>query len=226
MKARAAGSFTSGSSSGAQSSVMVRITTLAVLVLPVLAIAAPAAAQDGGAQGGGERVNQVVVYGDDPCPTADGDEIVVCGRLDESERYRIPEQLRGNPNSPRNESWTARVRSVERVGRFGTDSCSPTGLGGFTGCVNQLISDARAEREQNRGTSWTNAVSDARRQRMEGFDSAAEEVEAQIARDDAAQAARQQQSSNPDDPDAEALPNPSSVRPSTDGVTATPPQNR
>ena len=194
-----------------------------------LAAAAPAFAQDNAAPvdgGGGERVNQVVVYGDDPCPQAQGDEIVVCGRLDESERYRIPEALRGDPNNPRTESWTARVRSVERVGRFGTDSCSPTGLGGFTGCFNQLVADARAERNQARGTSWTNAVSDARRERMQGFDAASEQVEQQLKQDDAQMAAHAQApaaASTADTPDAEPLPSPQSVRPATtpDGTSTT-----
>lgn len=169
----------------------------------------PALAQEGSAAPGGERVNQVIVYGDDPCPQAQGDEIVVCGRLDEGERYRIPEPLRGNPNDPRRESWTARVRSVERVGRFGTDSCSPAGLGGFTGCLNQLVDNAYAERAQAAGTDWTTAVAEARRERMEGFDAAAREVEEQIARDEAARIAREQQAeADAEGVDAEPLPQP------------------
>ena len=158
--------------------------------------ASPALAQEGDAApvagGGGERVNQVIVYGDDACPQAQGDEIVVCGRMAEDERYRIPEPLRGNPNDPRRESWTARVQSVERIGRTGTDSCTPVGLGGFTGCVNQIVNDAVAERQQAAGTNWTNAVAEERRRRMEGFDAEANEVEAQIARDEAARIAREQ----------------------------------
>ncbi|MFM6854378.1 MAG: hypothetical protein ACKOUM_09900, partial [Sphingopyxis sp.] len=90
------------------------------------------------------------------------------------------------------ESWTARVQSIERVGRTGTDSCSPTGLGGFTGCVNSMIDHAYAERAQAAGTDWTAAVADQRRRRMEGFTEQANEVEAQIARDEAARIAREQ----------------------------------
>ncbi|WP_212612110.1 hypothetical protein [Sphingomonas lacunae] len=158
-------------------------------------LSAPALAQNssaGPAAGGGERVNQVIVYGDDPCPQAEGDEIVVCGRMAEDERYRIPEPLRGNPNDPRRESWTARVQSVERIGRTGTDSCTPVGLGGFTGCVDQMVNNAMAERRQAAGMDWTNAVAEERRRRMEGFDAEANEVEAQIARDEAARIAREQ----------------------------------
>ena len=139
-----------------------------------------------------ERINQIIVYGDDPCPAATGEDIVVCGRMDEGERFRIPEALRGNPNAPERQSWTARVQSLERVGRTGTDSCTPVGLGGFTGCMSSLINNAYAEREQARGTDWTVAVAEARQERMAGFDAAANEVEAQIARDEAARIAREQ----------------------------------
>src|SRR3546814_6129356 len=54
--------------------------------------------------------------------------------------------LRGDPLDPRNEAWANKVVALERVGRFGTDSCSPTGLGGFTGCTQALLAGARAER--------------------------------------------------------------------------------
>ncbi len=165
------------------------------LTLSMLALSAalPAVAQEGG-QRTPERINQVIVYGDDACPRpADGsDDIVVCARLDEGERFRIPEALRGNPNEPSRESWTARVRSLERVGRTGTDSCSPVGLGGFTGCLNQLVDNSYAERAQAAGSDWTSAVAAARRERMDGFDAASAEVEAQIARDEAARIAREQ----------------------------------
>jgi len=52
-------------------------------------LATPVAAQDQP----GDRVNQLVIFGDDPCPQSSEDEIVVCARKDESERYRIPETL-------------------------------------------------------------------------------------------------------------------------------------
>ena len=37
-----------------------------------------------------QRITNLLVYGDDPCPKGEGDEIVVCARRPESERYRIP----------------------------------------------------------------------------------------------------------------------------------------
>jgi hypothetical protein len=112
------------------------------LAVPMALFSSPAFAQEGPPA---ERVNQVIVYGDDPCPEGDGDTIVVCARMAEDERYRIPSNLRADPNNPRRESWTSRVQSLERVGRFGTDSCSPVGLGGFTGCTGDLVAGYRAE---------------------------------------------------------------------------------
>ncbi len=189
---------------------MTRIaSTLATAIaFAAIAGAAPALAQTG-PSATPERINQVYVYGDDPCPAAQGDDIVVCGRLDESERYRIPEALRSDPNDPARESWTARVRSFERVGRFGTDSCTPVGLGGFTGCTQELVRNAQAEREQARGTDWTNAVEEQRRLRVEGFDAEARAVEEQVLADERARVARETEAeAAAQNVDAEPLPVP------------------
>ena len=92
------------------------------------------------------NVRMQIVYGDDECTTSNGEIIVVCVRRDESERYRIPPELRDTRDLAANESWLARAQSVEYVGRSGTQSCSPVGPGGFTGCTEQLLRSARAER--------------------------------------------------------------------------------
>jgi hypothetical protein len=41
-----------------------------------------------------ERIQTLVVYGEDPCPKSDDGSITVCARKPESERYRIPKALR------------------------------------------------------------------------------------------------------------------------------------
>lgn len=196
---------------------------LPLLALLPLVLAAPAAAQDGPPS---ERINQVIVYGDDPCPQADDDTIVVCARMAEDERYRIPPNLRASPNDPRREAWTARVQSLERVGRFGTDSCSPVGLGGFTGCTRDLIDGYTAEQTANSREDWTNAVEEARRRRVEGFDAAAAEEEADAVAAENAAAARERAAasadrdilrgdyatSNSEEVDAPPLPDPNAPR--------------
>ena len=68
------------------------------------------------AQSDGEKINQLIVYGDDPCPQSSENEITVCARKGESERYRIPVVLRADPLSPKNEPWTERVEAYETVG--------------------------------------------------------------------------------------------------------------
>ena len=101
---------------------------------------APAPAQD-------ERVNRLVIYGRDACPRGSGDEIIVCARRPESERYRIPEAVREPSDHPENESWAVRAQSLEYVGRTGIQSCSTVGPGGVSGCWEQMV---RAWREDRR----------------------------------------------------------------------------
>ena len=140
---------------------------LLVLTAGLLASAAPAFAQaeEPAAPTGApeERVNQLIVYGEDECPQGGPEEIVVCARLPDEERYRIPPGLRSNPNDRRNESWTNRAIELSYVGRSGIGSCSPVGPGGFVGCHNELVRQARAERRASRGVNWTSLVDEARR---------------------------------------------------------------
>jgi hypothetical protein len=110
------------------------------------------------------KVNALIVYGNDPCPRGNGDEIVVCARKPESERYRIPPNLRDDPNSPANQTWANRAQSLEYVGRTGIGSCSASGAGGWTGCLNQLITQAKAERGQT-DVSMVRLIEEAREQR-------------------------------------------------------------
>lgn len=93
-----------------------------------------------------ENIRQVVVYGRDRCPRGSGEEIVICARRPESERYRIPRALRDRSPTPGGTSWAARARSLEYVGRTGTQSCSTVGPGGHTGCWEQMMRAARDER--------------------------------------------------------------------------------
>ena len=68
-------------------------------LLAALALAAPALAQedDGSlAQSSTppERTSILYTYGDEPCPEAQEGEIVVCAQQPETERYRVPKELR------------------------------------------------------------------------------------------------------------------------------------
>lgn len=109
-----------------------------------LAVTAPALAQSSSG-----NIAEVIVYGNDPCPRSTDDEVVVCARKPEAERYRIPERFR--PSGPRQtrEAWANKATQFETMGATGINSCSAVGPGGQTGCLQQIIDKARAEaREQ------------------------------------------------------------------------------
>lgn len=151
------------------------INRLPMMALPFAALGALMAPAAMAQQ---EKVNQVIVYGDDQCKPSTDDEIVVCNRLPEGDRYRVPQIFRGgDPLDPRNEAWMNRVVAVERIGRFGTDSCSPVGLGGFTGCTQALVAGAKAEETASSKTDWLAMIREEREKRVAGFDDAAREVE-------------------------------------------------
>lgn len=115
----------------------------AALAGGLAALSAPATAQDN------DRINEIIVYGNDPCPRSTDDEVVVCARKPEGERYRIPERLRtGGPRQTR-EAWANKARSLETVGATGINSCSPVGPAGFTGCLVQVIKQARSETNES-----------------------------------------------------------------------------
>lgn len=152
-------------------------STLALAAL--FAVATPALAQsEGPAEAGSERVNQVIVYGDDPCPPSTGDEITVCARKEEAERFRIPEILRQS-DDPANVAWSERVLAYETVGKFGTSSCSPSGIGGWTGCTQQLIDAAYAEKDGSSDVRFSELIEEERAKRLSTID---EEAAAQQAR--------------------------------------------
>jgi hypothetical protein len=129
---------------------------------------AAAAASQGEAVGPTDdpRVNQLIIYGDDPCPQSTNDEIIVCARLPEGDRYRIPPNLREDPNPAGNRSWASRAVELSYVGASGIGSCSPVGAGGSIGCFNQIVQQARAERASRPGINWEQLIQEAREERM------------------------------------------------------------
>jgi len=157
------------------------------LAAGALLAAAPAGAQAPAASRSAEpKISTMIVYGDDPCPPSTDDTIIVCGRQPEKERFRIPEALRGNPNDPTNQAWATRSQALEYAGRGGIGSCSTTGPGGASGCFNQIVRQARAERGADPGVNWNALVEEARRERLGKIDAQAEAEEADAKADEAA----------------------------------------
>lgn len=149
------------------------IAAAAIAVSPALA-QQPAAAPSGPAE---PRVNQVIVYGDDACPPSTDEEITVCARLSEDDRFRIPPNLRHNPNDPTNQAWAGRALELQYVGRTGTESCSTVGPGGYTGCLGRMINQARAERRGEGDVNWSRMIAEARQEREARLQAATEEEE-------------------------------------------------
>lgn len=160
---------------------MNRLTAFGIAFAPfALLAAAPAAAQDETvADDNSDDVNMVIIYGDDECPRSQGGEIVVCSRFDESERYRIPENLRES-SDPANQAWTQRAKSFETVGNFGAMSCTPTGYSGWSGCTEQLIQAAYAERRGGQNVRAAQLIEEARAERLSAIDAEAAAEQARV----------------------------------------------
>lgn len=121
----------------------------APLLLLLLALAAPAHAQDDAPLGQSsqppQKMSILYTYGDEPCPEAQGDEIVVCAQRPESERYRVPKELRKELKDDApvgGGSWASAVEGYDNIARVGRpNSCSAVGSNGWTGCTAALIRD-------------------------------------------------------------------------------------
>lgn len=169
---------------------MKALTALAMIasasaLVPVAAAAqdkdgvqAPVASPDS-ADTDGEKINQLIIYGEDECPKSTANEITVCARLDESERYRIPKDLRGS-DSPENVPWTNRVKSFEAVGDFGPLSCSAVGLGGELGCTAKTIEAAYEAKKQGNSVKMGELVAKAREERLSQIDADAAATQARV----------------------------------------------
>lgn len=145
------------------------------LTLAALACTAPLAAQDAG----GDKVRMVILYGDDVAPQPEGDEIIVVIGMPESERYRIPEGLRYSEN-PANDAWINRVERLEFVGASGTLSCSAVGPGGSTGCTQEMIRNAFADKNASPSVRFGQLIAAARAERLASIDQLSAEEQARV----------------------------------------------
>ena len=121
---------------------MITLAATAAATLGFVAVPMPADAQQG-------SVAEIVVYGTDPCPRSTDDQVVVCARRPETERYRIPEKYRPGGTRQQTEAWSNKAKVLETVGSTGINSCSPVGPGGYTGCLTRVIRESREQRKQS-----------------------------------------------------------------------------
>lgn len=159
---------------------MKRLSATAATVVVLAALLSFSAVQ--AQENPSEKINQLIVYGDDPCPASTDGSITVCARKDEAERFRIPKPLRDNPNASVNQGWTERVKAYERVGATGVNSCSPVGAGGASGCMAQLIDSAYSEKKQASDVQFGKLIEAERAKRLKTIDAdtAAEQARVEV----------------------------------------------
>lgn len=133
---------------------MLRSLALSAAALAALAPAGAMAQAQAESGQPPQRIRQVTLTGNEACPTAAADEIVVCSRLDPNEQFRVPKNLRQAPEVPaQNQSWVNRAATVDQVGRVAgglPNTCSPIGTGGQSGCGVAAGQAWAAERRQTR----------------------------------------------------------------------------
>ena len=111
--------------------VAMKSATFALAVsLPFAFAAVPAHAQ--------ERVLQI--FGRDKCPAN-----TICVTAPESERFRIPKDLRGPSKSPEAQSWAVRSQGLVTTGSTAPSACTKASNQGWTGCFAEDMKRAREE---------------------------------------------------------------------------------
>ncbi|MBW8744586.1 MAG: hypothetical protein JF628_09610 [Sphingomonas sp.] len=121
-----------------------KISAFALFCAAALLTAMPVSAETA-AKPAEAKLSTLLVFGNDPCPRSTEDEIVVCARQPESERYRIPKQLRVKRyNAARDGSWAGTAKVLEYVSTRGLPgSCSFNGTAGQTGCFRKFLEENR-----------------------------------------------------------------------------------
>jgi hypothetical protein len=108
-------------------------------------LAMPASAETG--KPPPDRATNIIVYGNDPCPKGEGDEIVVCARRPEEERYRIPKELRNTEKDTEARPWPDRAQALEDAARYALPGyCSTVGPSSQASCWVDMIRRWQAER--------------------------------------------------------------------------------
>lgn len=131
---------------------MIRATTLVLLLLAAAPLPAQTMLKPTPTDTSLPRQKVVTVFGTDPCPkSSDPDEIIVCSRRPDDERYRIPPTVRSDvkPDGPfEGSNRKALLGDASGGAGGGIGSCSAVGSGGGTGC-NQAMQDQYRSARRN-----------------------------------------------------------------------------
>lgn len=121
-----------------------------ILVAAALPLLAALSASAAGAQPP-QRETRYDVYGNERCPEPETpEEIVVCARHPEGDRYRLPER-RDNRRRPAETAWGARAMDLDEAQRWTRpNGCSVVGSNGQSGCTAEMIRQWYAERRERR----------------------------------------------------------------------------
>lgn len=88
------------------------------------------------------------IYGNERCPSSNGQQIVVCRRHPETERYRIPKDLRDSELEPQAGGGNVgAVSAVNTTGGTGVQiqSCNAIGAGVNAGCTKSQLDNWKAQ---------------------------------------------------------------------------------
>ena len=87
------------------------------------------------------------IYGDEKCPSSNGEQIVVCRHHDIKEKYRIPKDLRDQESVPQavQNNGLAAVNSTGGTG-VQINSCNSIGAGVSAGCTKQEVDNWAAQK--------------------------------------------------------------------------------
>jgi hypothetical protein len=125
---------------------------LLAALAPSMALAVPDDVSDLKAHGEAPRKHSLLLtYGEDACPESTDGTIVVCAQQPESERYRVPKDLREEMKeevfSGGGGSWGSKVEGYDDIARVTRpNGCSAVGTNGATGCASAALRQWHAER--------------------------------------------------------------------------------
>ena len=103
----------------------------------------------------GRAYREYTVFGNDACPPSQDNEIVVCNRRPENERYRLPPNTRQPAGTAgESEGWGARAMAIDSLGKSTPSSCSNVGAANSAGCARKQLKDiVAADKAGNEGAT-------------------------------------------------------------------------
>jgi hypothetical protein len=130
-----------------------------LLILPLIASSALGVATLSSGPARAQQADRIIdIYGTDRCPASNGQQIVVCHRHPETERFRIPKDLRDQEREPQAAGGNiGAVTAVNTTGGTGVqiNSCNAIGAGVNAGCTKQGLdawkAEQRAKKKQEEG---------------------------------------------------------------------------